>query len=298
MGLTACHQGAEYIWEGEALGAPGFIKLRGLPAGEAERLFISAKAEIKRLENIFSLNDQSSEISRLNKQGGLKIASPEMIEVVRAAHEISELTGGAFDITVQALWNLAQFLKRAKVTSEGAKKLWAEAYSRVDYRFVKATAQSVRFTKPGVAITLNGLAQGYITDKITRLLIKKGAVSGLVNIGEFRAFGPKAWNVGVQDPHNILDVMEVMPLKNASLATSSGKAGYLSEKMSHIFAPRTGHKAPQFISASVMHKTAMIADGLATAFTLMDIGHIRAAAKQAGAGKVLLVRENGEIIRV
>jgi len=298
LGAGGCTTVADQIWDGEVFGASGSIKLQGVSAVQARDLFQEAQAEIARLDSIFSLHNPTSEISRLNQDGGLEQASPEMIEVLQAAQHISKLTNGAFDITVQALWNTAEFLTRAKVTQAGMKQLWDEAYARVDYRFVKIGDKRVSFTKPGVAVTLNGLAQGYVADKVTALFINGGARSGLVNLGEFRAFGAKTWRVGIQDPRNIMDVAEIVSLNNAALATSSALGGYLSAELSHIFAPRTGHAKPQFVSASVGHPSAMIADGLATAFTLLDADSIRGIVQKSNVESVVLMYDRGEIIRI
>ena len=95
-----------------------------------------------------------------------------------------------------------------------------------------------------------------------------------------------------------MNVIDIISLKSAGLATSSATGGYLSAEMSHIFEPRTGHKKPQFISASVVHESAIMADGLATAFTLLDEGRIRNIVKKADVRSALLMREGGEIIRI
>lgn len=303
LGLNGCdtaqpHVWQPHVWQGQALGAPSSVKLYGVPLAKAKELFLASETEITRLKNIFSLSDTASEISGLNQHGVLEHASPEMIEVLQTAAHISDLTHGAFDITVQSLWNTAKHLTRVQISQEGIKQLWAKAYDLVDYTYVKINGRHVSFTKPDVTITLNGLAQGYITDKITQLLLRSGARSGLVNIGEYRAFGTKTWKLGVQDPRNIMDVIDIISLKSAGLATSSATGGYLSAEMSHIFEPRTGHNKPQFISASVVHKSAIMADGLATAFTLLDEGRIRNIAKKANVHAALLMREDGEIIRI
>ena len=299
FGLGGCSNkdAGMHIWEGEALGAPAFIKIHVNPDQDAETIFQSARAETIRLEKIFSLYDPNSEISRLNRDGVLENASSELLEVLHTARDISETTNGAFDITVQSLWKTAEYLTRANVTPAGRKQMWEEAYKLVDYRFVHTQGTHVSFTRPGIAITLNGIAQGFITDLLELLLISAGALSGLVNIGEFKAFGGNSWNVDIQDPNNILDIVETVKLRNQGLATSSSKGGYLGEHLSHIFAPRTGHKNPQFISASVIHRSATWADAFATAFTLMDEENIRQITYANNIEKVILVREDGEIIR-
>ena len=299
FGLGGCENknGGMHIWEGEALGAPATMKLYGHDEAGAHKLFAGAVLAIEQLEKIFSLYDPSSEISRLNRDGKLENASPEMIEVLKSARRISEQTGGAFDITVQPLWELQTFLMRAKVTQEGQRQLWAEAYAKVDYRFVRIDDRKVSFTKPGVKITLNGIAQGYISEDIAPSLNMLSTDTGLVHFGEYQAFGSKSWKISLQDPHNVLDVIDMVSLKNAGLATSSSKGGFFGPERSHIFTASETLMPPKFISATVIHTSAMIADGLATAFTLMDEDHIRSAAQMLDVQKVVLVKDNGEIIR-
>ncbi|MBL4871276.1 MAG: FAD:protein FMN transferase [Robiginitomaculum sp.] len=310
--LEGCDQNTSYIqtWEGEALGAPASIKIvrvnskKGKPYGlfvsdaRVKTILQDARDEIARLEKMFSLYDPSSDISRLNRDGGLDNAPQEFIDILQSARTVSEYTHGAFDITVQSLWKTAEFLTRAKLTKEGVEQAWAEAYARVDYQFVLVKNRRVEFSKLGVAITLNGIAQGFITEAVVTVLRKNGVNSALVNIGEYSGFGSRAWDIGVQDPNNMMDMVEIVKLQNASLATSSAKGGYLGEHLSHIFSPRTGHKKPQFISASVVHERAAIADALATAYTLMDEDGIGKNWRDTGAKYILLVRENGDIIRI
>ncbi|MEE9347085.1 MAG: FAD:protein FMN transferase [Robiginitomaculum sp.] len=303
MALAGCAQGnyAPQVLEFDALGAPAFIKLERISERRAKMLFDAARAEVLRLESIFSLYQEASEISRLNRDAKLSPASLEILEVLKEARTLSEMTDGVFDITVQSLWQAAIKPDSAKEPSlkEGTSRA-NETYSRVDYRFVKLHSNSVSFARPNVTITLNAIAQGYITDRICFLLQKHGARSGLVNIGEFRSFGPKTWTLGIQDPHNPVEILETIELKNEALATSSHRGGYINDQLSHIIKPKIedGSGKPKFISVSIVAASAMRADGLATAFTMMEFDDIKRVAKLAGVKRAILVKENREIIRL
>lgn len=294
-----------HLWEGEALGAPASIKLFGLSEARAEHLFKIARKETERLAKIFSLYDSNSEISRLNRTGRLKNASRDMIELLHASRHISELTGGAFDVTVQPLWNLSVLMQNIEITKKGADDLWNNARALVDYHYVSVDGHDISFAKQGVEITLNGIAQGYISDKVAAILQDEGAENGLVNIGEFKAFGRREggepWRVGIQDPRNIMDEIETLELRDQGLATSSGLAGKISDDLLHIFDTRAdglSGSRPEFISASAVHKSAMVADGFATAFTLMNELQITDICNQIGGMRAILVREDGEVIRI
>ena len=304
--LAACTSSQElHFWEGVALGAPATIKLFDVPAARSEALFKIAAKEAERMEAIFSLYDPESEISRLNKKGWLNDASPELIEVLNASRQISVYSAGAFDISVQPLWNLSVLMQKIEINQQDAKRLWAETRALVDYRFIKIEGHNISFAKPGVAITLNGIAQGYISDKVANLLQREGVKNGLVNIGEFKAFGRsedgQPWRVGVQNPLNVLDQLEILELRDQGLATSSGMAGKINEDLLHIFDTRARsakQSPPSFVSASVVHKSAMVADGFATAFTLMDEKPIAEICAQIAGLRAILVRANGDVVRI
>jgi thiamine biosynthesis lipoprotein len=299
-GLSGCvtrtNNAEGHVWVGEALGAPASIRLVGACDDLAQNAFALAQKVINQMSQRFSLYDPNSEISRLNRHGALPAASSDFISLLRTAKEIGVLTQGAFDITVQVLWNAAQDIQIENLSSQHADQVLADARALLGFDKVHVEGQRVWFATPGMAITLNGIAQGYITEQVATALAGLGDYSGLVNIGEFQAFGPKRFTLGIADPTNVLDVIETVHLSRAALATSSSKGGYISETLSHIFSP--SGQVPSFISASVVHPSATMADGLATAFTLMELAAIKKAVKNSGAQKVLLVRASGDLIRI
>ena len=149
-----------------------------------------------------------------------------------------------------------------------------------------------------MSITLNGLAQGYISETIGQRLRAPGVSPGLVNIGEFSAFDDRDWTIAIQDPRDIFNQIKTVKLRNAGLATSSSKGGYIDKNISHIFDPRGLLSAPKFISASVVHSSAMMADGLATAFTLLDEAKIREIAGAMSLPYVLLMRPDEAVVEL
>jgi len=225
--------------------------------------------------------------------------------LINAAREVSEITNGAFDITVQPLWELATSLSTRKINRDVADKLWAEARSKVDYRAIEIEGARVRFTKPGMKITLNGIAQGYVTEQVSTLLQERGVKNGLVNFGEYKAFGKNMngnpWRVGIQNPINVMDNTEIIDLQDQALATSAANAGQISEQLSHIFDARAGREIgskPTFASASVLHSSATWADAFATAFTLMNEAEIRKIVKAQKGMKAILVKQDGSVLRI
>lgn len=288
-----------------AMGTPASIKIRTPLNVDGRNLIPAGTALAERIEYVASLYIDNSHISYLNKHGLIYPASPHLINMIKSAHDVSEATNGAFDISVQPLWELANMMALKKFSQERADELWAEARAKVDYRAIEVDGETVRFTKPGMKITLNGIAQGYVTEQVSALLQRRGVQNGLVNFGEYKAFGTnmngKPWRVGIQNPINIMDTTEVINLRDQALATSAASAGQVSDQISHIFDARSGRaigSKPAFASASVLHPSATSADAYATAFTLMDEADIRKIVKSQKKMRAILVRQDGKILRI
>jgi thiamine biosynthesis lipoprotein len=288
-----------------AMGAPASIKIRTPLNVDARRLIPAGTALAERIEHVASLYIDNSHISFLNQHGLIYPASPHLIEMIKTAREISEATNGAFDISVQPLWELANLLASKKFSKDRADELWAEARAKVDYRAIEIDGETVRFTKPGMKITLNGIAQGYVTEQVSTLLQERGVKNGLVNFGEYKAFGKnmngQPWRVGIQNPINVMDTIEIIGLHDQALATSAASAGQVGDQISHIFDARIGRaigSKPAFASASVLHPSATFADAYATAFTLMDEADIRKIVKSQKGMGAILVRQDGETVRI
>jgi thiamine biosynthesis lipoprotein len=125
-----------------------------------------------------------------------------------------------------------------------------------------------------MALTLNGIAQGYITDKVGETLRARGFSHVLVSMGEQLALGPKwdgaAWRVGIADPAAPEKAIAEVPLAGGALATSAGYGTSFDRagRISHILDPRTGRPAETWASISVIAPSATLADGLSTALSV------------------------------
>ncbi|MCY3754196.1 MAG: FAD:protein FMN transferase [Alphaproteobacteria bacterium] len=261
-----------FRWRGVALGAPASITLAGLDRAAAAGLAGRVEAEISRLEGIFSLYRAESELSRLNRAGRLEYPSHEMLELLDLARLVNETTGGAFDPTVQPFWRLhtqAAAENRAPTSAEMRAALHASGW-----RHVQVGAGLVRFGRSGMALTLNGIAQGYIADRVAGLLRARGLVDVLVDTGEIKALGRRAdgtpWRAGVALPDGT--PVAHRTLSGRALATSAPLATLLdaARGAGHILDPRTGKPAARWRLASVSAPRAALADALSTAFCLMD----------------------------
>lgn len=264
-------------WKGGALGAEAEMIL---PAGQADRLIALATTEIGRLERIFSLYRSDSALVRLNRQGFLDEPPLELVELLSRAQSVSAASGGAFDVTVQPLWevNAAHFARPGADPAGPSPAVVAAALERVDWRAVDVTPERIAFARPGMAITLNGIAQGYITDRVAERFRAEGFSDILVDLGEVRALGShptgRPWRVGLGGGR------DEIPLTDGAVATSApGGTAFSAAGANHIFDPRSGRGAALHRWVSVAAPTATEADAWSTAFALMPVTAIRAAIK-------------------
>lgn len=258
-------------WHGTALGARATITLRH---PEGERIARRAFAEIARLEDVFSLYRSSSALARLNATGTLAAPPFELLECLSLAGRVHAATGGLFDPSVQPLWAL-----HAEAHAAGGPPTPAEVartLRRVGWQGVHFDAASVRL-RPGMALTLNGVAQGYIADRVAALLRAEGLREVLIDTGEFHAIGgdwPVSLDAGAAGLRGPVRLRDLALASSAPLGTVFDRAG----RAGHILDPRNGLPAPPLWRlVSVTAPQAGLADALSTAMVLMDEAGIAAS---------------------
>ena len=259
---------AEVEWRGTALGADARIVLAGSDQKAARAVLAECLAEADRLEEIFSLYRSSSEIVRLNRQGFLSGASPELRQLLRACHRLHALTDSLFDPTIQPLWRAyAERCRDGNGAMAACDAARAELLGRIGMTRVDVVGDAVRMAE-GTELTLNGIAQGYITDRIAELLARRGYRNVLIDLGEVRALGSR--DDGSAFEIEWREVGRRLALSSAALAVSSGDALVFSAEggVAHILDPRTGLSPRYWRSVAVRHPSATIADALSTALTL------------------------------
>ena len=263
-------------WEGIALGAHASLTLQHPDEGAAKSAIAACLDEVARLEAIFSLHRPDSALVRLNACGRLDAAPADLRVLLAEALTLAELSGGAFDPTVQPLWALyAQHFSSSGADPEGpAPDVIGRAKALIDWRKVEIENAGIRLREPDMAITLNGIAQGYITDRVGALLQDRGFDHVLVNMGEQLALGPKwdgaAWRVGIANPGAPETVLTELSLSRGAIATSGGYDFHFDPagRFTHILDPSTGAPARQWASVTVVTDRAAAADGLSTALTV------------------------------
>lgn len=253
-------------WRGHALGAAASIRLHHPDPEAARALLARCAAEVGRLEAVFSLYRQGSALRRLNAAGRLDLPPLDLVRLLAEAARFSRLSEGAFDVTVQPLWDRYA----AHDWSAPAPPPVADLLPLVDWQGVEAEPARIVLARPGMAVTLNGIAQGYVTDRVVELLRDAGCRSVLADLGEIRTLGPppdgRPWRVGRRGgTRSIL-------LEEGAVATSSaaGTAFEPSLAANHLFDPRTGRSVPRHRTVTVKASDATTADALSTALAIAD----------------------------
>ncbi|MCW8841935.1 MAG: FAD:protein FMN transferase [Rhodobacteraceae bacterium] len=272
LALSACGiaskafaQGAVQRWRGRALGADLRLDVVGASRADIRRLWKDVAREVGRIEAHFSLY-QASDLGRLNETGLLMHPSSRVLELFRWADRLHKATNGVFDPTVQALW-LAH-ADGLDVTT---------ARERTGWDRVKVSQDRISLA-PGMALTFNGIAQGYAADRVAALVRRAGFENALVDMGEIRALGrgadSAAWRVGIAGPSG--DLLDTVELENRALATSSPGATRVGrDKADHIMHPQG--RSALWRTVAVSAPQAVLADGLSTAFCLMERKEITAS---------------------
>ncbi len=257
-----------FRWQGTALGAHAQIVLdhpRAVAITEA------ARAEIDRLEDVFSLYRPGSELSRLNASGILSAPSFELLQCLAIARHVHLVTDGRFDPSVQPLWRLLAESHRQGIAPPHA--ALKDAHDRIGFERVRFDAASVSF-EPGQALTLNGIAQGYVADRVARLMRAEGVADVLIDTGEIVALGSA--KAGPGWPVTIKGEAQARRLTGRALATSAplGTTVDAAGQVGHIIDPRHGRMvAPAIRQVSVSAPSAALADGLSTGLCLAADRH-------------------------
>lgn len=294
--------GEMHHWNGVALGATASIRLRHPDPAEARRIIDAAVLEIERLEAIFSLYRAGSAVTTLNRTGRLQAPPLELVELLGLAREVSRGSGGAFDVTVQPLWLRYRDHFASGAGTQGVPDV-SDLLPLVDWRGVRAEPGLAALRRRGMAITLNGIAQGYVTDRVAELLRRNGVEHVLLDLGEVRSLGTgpdgRPWRIGIADPGDPARVLARLDGGDGAVATSGGYGSVFDRgrRFGHLIDPRDGRTAPVLRGTTVTAGAAVLADAWSTAFALMQPDEIReVAATVDGLGVYRSVP--GEVMRI
>jgi thiamine biosynthesis lipoprotein len=299
-------------FEGEAMGTT-WVVLVADPVSESERLIVerSVEDELKNVDRKMSNYREDSELSTFNRLPAdtpLRVSSATF-EVFREAMRVSELTGGAFDVTVGPLvraWGFGPGA-RAEPTPPGPEELDA-LHERLGFRNVVLDddAQTLTKTAPGLECDLSGIAKGYAVDRVAAALEARGYRNYMVEVGgEVRTLGKnaagEAWRIAIESPIvGARAVHRVLPLSGLSVATSGDYRNFYEvdgEVYSHLIDPRTERPVGHTLaSVSVVGESCMRADALASGLLVLGPDEGYRLATEEDLAVLFLVRGAGDAI--
>lgn len=264
--------------------------------------------ELQRLEAIFSLYRADSALSRLNANGELRAPPSELLELLSLSLALSHYSAGAFDPTVQPLYLLyARHFARPGAAPGGPPEQDLTRVLRLlDVSAIELRADHIQLRRPGMALTLNGIAQGFITDRVADMLRAAGFADVLVNLGEAHALGRRpggeAWRVGIADPRQPARSAFELPLgsEHGALPALATSAGYGSTfgpdpRVHHLLSPHTGRSANHWLSVTVAAPRAALADGLSTTLAVLLPGRVAALMRSYPSTRAYFVDAGGRV---
>ena len=258
-------------------------------------------AALVRVNKLMSTYDPNSELSVFNKlpENQFSNISEDMAYVIDKALLISEMSGGEYDITIGPLVNLWGFGPGNREDKVPSELLIDEAKSRVGYHYLKLDGRKLTKEK-NIYVDLSSIAKGYGVDMVAQVLQGRGVENYLIEIGgEILSKGVKAdgtsWKVAIESPaggHGIVE--RIMSVTDISIATSGDYRNYFEKngvRYSHTISPKTGRPIThRLVSVTVVDKTTTMADGLATAITVLGPEKGFEFAQKNGIAAYLLIK--------
>ena len=240
---------------------------------EDEQALKDAMAECGRYERLLSRTIEGSDVWRINHaEGEPTEVSDDTLAILRRAAEISEKSGGAFDITIAPASTMWDFTSgKAELPDAAA---LAEAAARVDYTRVRLDGNTVTLPA-GMMIDLGGIAKGYIADRVKAFLEERGVKHAILSFGgNIVAIGKKPdgsdWKVGIQDIDRPTGEYMLVAANRGGSTVTSGiyERGFTLDgvRYHHLLNPKTGWpEQNELASVTILSESSMEGDALATA---------------------------------
>ncbi len=299
--LSMAHPADKLQWRERALlgfGTTLWLRARHEDERRVEAGLNAAVQAIRHVERQMSLFDENSAVCQLNREGVLRHADPDLLRVLRLAARIASRSAGAFDATMQPLWRVWALAQReGRLPAAGELR---EARARVDWRALRVAGQDIFLQRPGMAISLNGIAQGYAADLARARLQAHGIEHALLDTGEWSPLGVgpgnSPWLLVVADPRAPDTAVPEASLVSdgRAMATSSDAHTTFSAdgRHHHIIDPRSGYSPSTWSSVTVVAPSCALADGLTKVMFMASLPQALALAHQWGVD-VLLIDKAG-----
>lgn len=275
---------------------------------DGEALLTDAEQEIRRLERLFSVTMDTSDVSLVNENAGIVPVSvaPDTIRVLQEAAEMNDATEGRFNITVSPLVQAWGF------TTDGEKHVPPQEeinqlLDNIDIHNLKidTDAATAFLEEENMGIDLGGIAKGFTSDRVAELLEEKGVASGVLALGgNIHVIGRKPsgekWTIAVASPLDASDYVGTLAVENCSVITSGSNERFFEEDgkvYHHIIDPETGYPSESgLLSVTIVSDNGAEADSLSTALFIMGLEDALAFWREDGSFEAIFITEDGRVL--
>jgi len=276
--LRFAHMLKEYSSKNKLMGSAFEFIVVAESEKEGKSLLDESVREVNRMESLLTEFNEDSQTSLINQNAGLgeiKV-DVEVFQLIQRCSNISNITGGAFDISSGILKKLYNF-KGERFTLPGHLAI-QEALGKTGYTKIELSPpDKVRLSQTGMHIGFGAIGKGYAADKVKALLQEKGVQSGVINAsGDLTAWGKRAngqpWKTGIANPNDLSKIILWLPLDGLSVATSGNYIQYFDfngVRYSHNIDPKSGYPVIGIKSVTIISPSAELSDALATAVSVM-----------------------------
>jgi thiamine biosynthesis lipoprotein len=280
------------------------IELYSADDATASKAAEAAFARAEELEQIMSAYREDSELMRLVRQGASAPfpVSDDLYDVLANSIRISELSHGAFDVTVGPLvelWRNARKTGRLPDASE-----LGRAKALVDYRNIEldAARRTVFLKRAGMKLDLGAIGKGYAADQMLALLQSRGLRQAIVAAGGEVAVGAPppgeaGWKVAIDTPDTGTGNPPcIISLHDAAISTSGDSKQFVEvngRRYSHVINPFTGAALEGMASTTVLARDATTTDALGTALSIIPVADGIQLAQSLPGVAVYMVRQAG-----
>ncbi len=282
-----------------------FVTINAVHANKnlADEAMGQAFGEVQKLEAELTRHHSSSPLSMLNASGKLYDAPKSLTYVISRAKRVHDLTDGAFDMTVAPLLNAYRDAQNPKGKMILDMQTISQAKELVQASEVFVSADHVRLGRSGMALTLDGIAKGYIADMASEILTKYGVSNHLVNAGgDIRTSGQKdtstPWRVAIENPARDGSVLTSFNLYGAVATSGSYEMFYdASRKHHHLIDPKLKQSPQHTVSVTVSAPTALEADALATALSVLPARKALSLVQSLPKRECLILTSQGQVLK-
>lgn len=303
--ISSCSKSNQQHWQNKELkllGTTVRVQVNHKDEKIRQKAIDDVIAEFSRIESKFSPFKETSEISRINRNGYQEdiLISDEMNELINFSLEISTLTDGAFDITFASVGHLYDFRTKTAPNT----KQFNSGFSGINYKNIILNKNSVKLSHPKTQISFGGFAKGYAVKKSIEILKSHGIKNALVTAGgDSMVIGLKngsKWKTGIKAPRGKLRAVYSFPLTNKAISTSGDYERFFEsngEKVHHIINPDTGKSAQGIQSVTVIGTDPMVTDALSTAMFVIGIERAISLCDRSANIDILIINQSGDIYK-